>query len=86
MFHSPSASQVFVDQPTVPATISILRGLRERYERYHGVGISEGALMAAATLSARYISGRFLPDKAIDLMDEATAQVRGGARGNSLLE
>ncbi|GAX72664.1 hypothetical protein CEUSTIGMA_g120.t1 [Chlamydomonas eustigma] len=68
--------QVFIDQPTVPATISILRGLRERYEGYHGVGISEAALMAAASLAARYISGRFLPDKAIDLMDEATAQVK----------
>lgn len=68
---------MFVDQPSVAATISILRGLRARYEGYHGVGISEAALMAAANLSARYISGRYLPDKAIDLMDEATAQVGG---------
>jgi len=68
--------QVFVDQPTVAQSVSILRGLRSRYEAYHGVDISEAALMAAANLSARYISGRSLPDKAIDLMDEATAQVK----------
>lgn len=68
--------QVLIDQPTVNSTISILRGLRARYESYHGIGISEGALQAAAHLAARYISGRFLPDKAIDLMDEATSQVK----------
>lgn len=68
--------QVLVEQPGVPETISILRGLRSRYERYHGITISEGALIAAASLSHRYINGRFLPDKAIDLMDEATAQVK----------
>ncbi|KAG2438777.1 hypothetical protein HXX76_005319 [Chlamydomonas incerta] len=68
--------QVFVDQPSVPVTISILRGLRPRYEQHHGVAVGEDALVAAAQLSARYIAGRFLPDKAIDLMDEATAQVK----------
>ncbi|KAG2453363.1 hypothetical protein HYH02_001587 [Chlamydomonas schloesseri] len=68
--------QVFVDQPSVPVTISILRGLRPRYEAHHGVQVGEDALVAAAQLSARYIAGRFLPDKAIDLMDEATAQVK----------
>ncbi|KAG2489942.1 hypothetical protein HYH03_011574 [Edaphochlamys debaryana] len=68
--------QVFVDQPSVPVTISILRGLRPHYERHHGVSVGEDALVAAAQLSARYIAGRFLPDKAIDLMDEATAQVK----------
>lgn len=68
--------QVLIDQPSVTSTISILRGLRARYESYHGIGISEGALQAAAHLSARYISGRFLPDKAIDLMDEASSQVK----------
>jgi ATP-dependent Clp protease ATP-binding subunit ClpB len=67
---------VFVDQPTVEDTISILRGLRERYEAHHGVRIKDAALVAAAVLSDRYISDRFLPDKAIDLMDEAAAKVR----------
>ncbi len=68
--------QVFVDQPTVENTISILRGLRERYEVHHGVRISDGALVAAAALSNRYISDRFLPDKAIDLVDEAAAKLK----------
>jgi len=67
---------VLVDEPTVEDTISILRGLKERYEVYHGVRIHDNALVAAATLSNRYISDRFLPDKAIDLVDEACAQVR----------
>lgn len=68
--------QVYVDQPTVEDTISILRGLKERYEVHHGVKISDSALVAAATLSTRYISDRFLPDKAIDLMDEAAAKLK----------
>jgi ATP-dependent Clp protease ATP-binding subunit ClpB len=68
--------QVYVDQPTVEDTISILRGLKERYEVHHGVKISDNALVAAATLSTRYISDRFLPDKAIDLMDEAAARLK----------
>jgi ATP-dependent Clp protease ATP-binding subunit ClpB len=68
--------QVYVDQPTVEDTISILRGLKERYEVHHGVKISDNALVAAATLSTRYISDRFLPDKAIDLMDEAAAKLK----------
>ncbi|MDD5953460.1 MAG: ATP-dependent chaperone ClpB [Oscillospiraceae bacterium] len=67
---------VQVDEPTVEDTISILRGLKERYEVYHGVRIHDNALVAAATLSDRYITDRFLPDKAIDLVDEACAQVR----------
>ena len=67
---------VFVDQPSVEDTISILRGLRERYEVHHGVRIKDSALVAAAVLSNRYISDRFLPDKAIDLMDEAAAKLR----------
>jgi ATP-dependent Clp protease ATP-binding subunit ClpB len=67
---------VFVDQPTVEETISILRGLRERYEVHHGVRITDSALVAAATLSNRYISDRFLPDKAIDLVDEAASRLR----------
>ena len=67
---------VQVDEPTVEDTISILRGLKERYEVYHGVRIHDNALVAAATLSNRYISDRFLPDKAIDLVDEACAQIR----------
>src|SRR6204780_1001426 len=67
---------VLVDQPSVEDTISILRGLRERYEVHHGVRIKDSALVAAAVLSQRYISDRFLPDKAIDLMDEAAAKVR----------
>lgn len=68
--------QVYVDQPSVPDTVSILRGLKERYEVHHGVKISDSALVAAATLSARYISDRFLPDKAIDLVDEAAARLK----------
>ncbi|WP_341526195.1 ATP-dependent chaperone ClpB [Nostoc sp. UHCC 0302] len=68
--------QVYVDQPSVEDTISILRGLRERYENHHGVKISDSALVAAATLSDRYISDRFLPDKAIDLVDEAAARLK----------
>ncbi|MDX2214751.1 MAG: ATP-dependent chaperone ClpB [Oculatellaceae cyanobacterium bins.114] len=68
--------QVFVDQPTVADTISILRGLKERYEVHHGVKISDSSLVAAATLSNRYISDRFLPDKAIDLVDEAAAKLK----------
>ncbi len=67
---------VMVGEPTVEDTISILRGLKERYEIYHGVTIHDGALVAAATLSDRYISDRFLPDKAIDLVDEACASIR----------
>ena len=67
---------VQVDEPTVEDTISILRGLKERYEVYHGVRIHDSALVAAATLSNRYIADRFLPDKAIDLVDEACAQIR----------
>ena len=65
-----------VDEPTVEDTISILRGLKERYEIYHGVRIHDNALVAAATLSNRYITDRFLPDKAIDLVDEACAMIR----------
>jgi ATP-dependent Clp protease ATP-binding subunit ClpB len=68
--------QVYVDQPSVEETISILRGLRERYELHHGVTISDSALVAAAVLSTRYISDRFLPDKAIDLVDEAAAKLK----------
>lgn len=67
---------VLVDQPSVEDTISILRGIKERFEIHHGVGIQDNALVAAATLSDRYISERFLPDKAIDLVDEACATVR----------
>ena len=67
---------VFVEEPTVEDTISILRGLKERYEVHHGVRISDGAIVAAATLSNRYITDRFLPDKAIDLMDEAASRLR----------
>ncbi|MGH9656115.1 MAG: AAA family ATPase, partial [Bryobacteraceae bacterium] len=67
---------IFVDQPTVEDTISILRGLRERYELHHGVRIKDTALVAAAVLSNRYITDRFLPDKAIDLVDEAAAKLR----------
>ena len=68
--------QVYVDQPTVENTISILRGLKERYEVHHNVKIADSALVAAATLSARYIADRFLPDKAIDLVDEAAAKLK----------
>lgn len=67
---------VMVDEPTVEDTISILRGLKDRYEVYHGVKITDGALVSAATLSNRYISDRFLPDKAIDLVDEACAMIK----------
>jgi len=67
---------VMVDQPTVEETISILRGLRERYENHHGVRITDSALVAAAVLSNRYITERFLPDKAIDLVDEAASRLR----------
>ena len=67
---------VFVGEPTVEDTISILRGLKEKYELHHGVRIADGALVAAATLSNRYITDRFLPDKAIDLMDEAGSRLR----------
>ena len=65
-----------VDEPTVEDTISILRGLKDRYEIFHGVTIQDRALIAAATLSHRYIADRFLPDKAIDLVDEACASLR----------
>ncbi|MCE3006195.1 MAG: ATP-dependent chaperone ClpB, partial [Rickettsiales bacterium] len=67
---------VFVSEPTVEDTISILRGLKEKYELHHGITISDSALVAAATLSNRYITDRFLPDKAIDLMDEAASRLR----------
>jgi len=67
---------VFIKEPTVADTISILRGLKEKYELHHGVRITDGAIVAAATLSDRYISDRFLPDKAIDLMDEASSRLR----------
>ncbi|VXC97138.1 protein disaggregation chaperone [Oceanicaulis sp. 350] len=67
---------VFVEEPSVEDTISILRGLKEKYEVHHGVRIADGAIVAAATLSNRYITDRFLPDKAIDLMDEASARLR----------
>ncbi len=68
--------QVFVGEPTVEDSIAILRGLRERYEIHHGVRIQDAALVAAATLSDRYLTGRFLPDKAIDLVDEAASKLR----------
>ena len=67
---------VFVGEPTVEDTVSILRGLKEKYETHHGVRISDAAIVAAATLSNRYITDRFLPDKAIDLVDEAASRVR----------
>eukprot|EP01037_Dinobryon_pediforme_P018370 gene18370-18639_t len=67
---------VFVGEPTVEDTISILRGIKEKYELHHGVRIADGAIVAAATLSNRYIADRFLPDKAIDLMDEAASRIR----------
>ena len=67
---------VFVGEPTVESTIAILRGLKERYETHHGVRITDGAIVAAATLSNRYIGDRFLPDKAIDLVDEAASRLR----------
>ena len=68
--------QVLVQEPDVENTISILRGLKERFEIHHGVNIHDRALVASATLSDRYITDRFLPDKAIDLMDEACAMIR----------
>src|SRR5262249_25942899 len=67
---------VFVDEPSVEDTVSILRGLKEKYEVHHGVRISDSAIVAAAQLSHRYITDRFLPDKAIDLIDEASARLR----------
>src|SRR5204862_898420 len=67
---------VFVGEPNVEDTISILRGLKEKYEVHHGVRLKDSAIVAAATLSHRYISDRFLPDKAIDLIDEAAASLR----------
>ena len=67
---------VYVGEPTVPDTIAILRGLKERYEVHHGVRITDNAIVAAATLSNRYIGDRFLPDKAIDLIDEAASRLR----------
>ena len=68
--------QVYVDEPSVEETVSILRGLKEKYEVHHGVKIKDEALVAASQLSDRYISGRFLPDKAVDLMDEASARLK----------
>ena len=67
---------MMVNEPSVEDAIAILRGLKERYEVYHGVKITDGAIIAAATLSNRYITDRFLPDKAIDLIDEACAMIR----------
>ncbi len=67
---------LYVSEPSVEDTISILRGIKEKYELHHGVRITDGAIVAAATLSNRYITDRFLPDKAIDLMDEAAARLR----------
>src|SRR5581483_1353829 len=67
---------VFVDEPSVEDTISILRGIKERYEVHHGVRITDGAIIAAATLSHRYITDRFLPDKAIDLDNEAASRLK----------
>src|SRR6202021_2732983 len=67
---------VFVGEPTVEDTVSILRGIKEKYELHHGVRITDSALVAAATLSNRYITDRFLPDKAIDLIDEAASRLR----------
>src|SRR6476660_3683485 len=68
--------QVYVGEPSVEDTIAILRGLKERYEVHHGVRIKDAAIVAAATLSNRYITDRFLPDKAIDLIDEAASRIR----------
>src|SRR6266850_282916 len=67
---------IFIGEPSLEDTIAILRGLKERYEVYHGVRIKDTALVAAATLSDRYISDRFLPDKAIDLVDEAASKIK----------
>ena len=71
-----ASKPVFVSEPTVADTISILRGLKEKYEVHHGVRITDAAIVAAATLSNRYIADRFLPDKAIDLVDEAASRLR----------
>src|SRR5439155_20682165 len=68
--------QIRVDEPTIEETVQILKGLRERYEQHHKVGITDEALDAAAELADRYISDRFLPDKAIDLIDEAASRMR----------
>ena len=68
--------QVYVGEPSVEDTVAILRGLKERYEAHHKVSINDGALIAAATMSNRYITGRQLPDKAIDLVDEAASRLR----------
>merc|ERR1712159_419299 len=68
--------QVMVDQPTVEDTVAILRGLKERYEVHHGVRIQDSALVAAANLGDRYVSARFLPDKAVDLVDEAASRLK----------
>src|SRR4029450_10266531 len=67
---------VLVGEPTVPDTVAILRGLKERYEVHHGVRIKDSALVAAGVLSSRYVTGRFLPDKAIDLVDESASRLR----------
>src|SRR6185295_18733502 len=67
---------ILVNEPSVGDTIAILRGLKERYEIHHGVRITDGALVAAAALSQRYIADRFLPDKAVDLIDEAASRLR----------
>ena len=67
---------VFVNEPSVEDTVSILRGLKDKYEQHHGVRITDGAIVSAATLSHRYIADRFLPDKAIDLVDEAAARLK----------
>jgi len=75
---------VMVKEPTVEDTISILRGLKERYEVHHGVRIKDSAIVAAATPSHRYISNRFLPDKAVDLSDEAASSLRIGNRQTAL--
>lgn len=68
--------KVFIEEPSIDDTITILRGIKERYETYHDVKIEDDALVAAANLSARYISDRFLPDKAIDLIDEAASNIK----------
>ena len=67
---------MYVDEPTVEDTIAILRGLKQRYEAHHGVRIQDVAIVAAATMGHRYISDRFLPDKAIDLLDEAASRLQ----------
>src|SRR3546814_18540429 len=70
------SSDLFVPEPSVEETISILRGLKEKYELHHGVRITDAAIVSAATLSNRYIADRFLPDKAIDLVDESASRLR----------